>query len=75
MIKLTIKEIQEIKDAFKGIDRTWLADMLDCPRNLIDQYAGTFKVVSPGRARKIEILTKSKIKAETLRPDIFKKDE
>ena len=44
-------------------------------RNLIDQYAGTFKVVSPGRARKIEILTKSKIKAETLRPDIFKKDE
>lgn len=73
MISLTIKEIQEIRDAFKGVDRGWLADMLDCSRNLVDQYAGAFKVVSPKRARKIEILTKGKVKVEILRPDIFQR--
>jgi len=60
-----------IKEAFKGIDRTTLAEMFDTNRNYVDQIASGHTIVSAKRAKEIEAKTFGKIKASVLRPDLF----
>jgi DNA-binding transcriptional regulator YdaS (Cro superfamily) len=59
-----------IKAAFKGINRDLLAQAMGVSRNIIDQIAAGF-VVSPRRAKDVEIYTNGKVTRQILRPDIF----
>lgn len=61
-----------IKIAFQGINRVWLANALKVTnRNYIDQIAAGHVSVSAKRAKEIERLTLGRVPAKLLRPDIF----
>lgn len=63
--------MKHFKELFKGIDRKTLARALKTSRNVVDQFIGGFRQVSPRRARDIEKATGGKVPAKVLRPDIF----
>lgn len=69
--KLPENKRKPLKKAFKEIDRYQLAMQLNSSVRYIDQVANGLNLVSPRRALIIEELTKGKLKASLLRPDIF----
>jgi DNA-binding transcriptional regulator YdaS (Cro superfamily) len=65
------RHIKSITEAFKGIDRKALADLLHSSKNTIDQVATGHRRVSPRRAMEIEKATSGRVPAAVLRPDIW----
>jgi len=66
-----MKNNNELKAAFKDIDRVLLASMLKTSRNVIDQIATGKQKVSAERAVKIEKFTDGKVSRVILRPEYF----
>jgi DNA-binding transcriptional regulator YdaS (Cro superfamily) len=64
--------ITRIGRAFKGINRKELAAAMGTSITVINQIAAGIKTVSAKRAVDIEELTSGKVKANVLRPDIFR---
>lgn len=62
---------EQIKEAFKNVDRVLLGKMLDTSKNTMSQIANGIIKVSPKRAKDIEEFTCGLVSAKILRPDIF----
>lgn len=63
-----------IKKAFEGVDRDLLLNELKSSENTISQIVNGHLKVSAERAWKIQQITKGKVKAALLRPDVFGKN-
>ncbi len=77
-MKTSILDKDKIRKAFDGIDREALAEALYAEhitrsdkRSYVDVVASGSTIVSAPRAKEFERLTRGKVKAATLRPDIF----
>lgn len=69
-IKLT-KQQQLIRNEFKNVDRELLSRELQTSMGYIHQLIGGFVPIGAKRAKQIEKITRGRVRAAVLRPDIF----
>jgi deoxyribodipyrimidine photolyase-like uncharacterized protein len=71
MKKLTPKHQQIVRAEFLNVDREELRKGLNTTKGFIRQVVGGFIQISPVKAKQIERITKGRVRAYILRPDIF----